>query len=151
VYSADTSAILDGWVRHYPPDVFQSVWQRMKALGNGGTLTAIEEVIVELEKKHDDAWAWAKAELRVVPIDEPVQRLVAEILVRHRRLVDTRKNRSQADPFVIAHARITGYAVVTGEKATGNPDKPHIPDVCAALGVRCINLVEMFREQNWTV
>ena len=151
MYSTDTSAVLDGWVRHYPPDVFQTVWQRMKALGNGGSLTAIDEVIVELEKKHDDAWTWAKSELRVVPIDEPVQRLVADILRQHPRLVDTRRNRSQADPFVIAHARIRGFAVVTGEKATGNPNKPHIPDVCAALGVRCINLVDMFREQGWTV
>jgi len=84
-----------------------------------------------------------------VPIDERQQEQVAAILASHERLVDTRKNRSGADPFVIALAALEGCAVVTGEGPTGKPEKPNISDVCDTLGVRCINLLTLFREQGW--
>lgn len=39
-YSIDTSAILDGWRRHYPPDVFPGLWTRMEGLIVAGHLRA---------------------------------------------------------------------------------------------------------------
>lgn len=151
MYSIDTSAVLDGWVRSYPPDVFASVWAGLKRLGNNGTLVASEEVIEELKKKEDGAWKWAKAELTVHTIDDEIQRVVADILRDHRRLVDERRNRSKGDPFVIALAKMKGFAVVTGEKPSGNLEKPRIPDVCGALNIKCISLLELFREQGWQI
>ncbi len=150
-YSVDTSAILDAWVRRYPPDVFPAVWQRLEEVVENGDLGASEEVFLEIEKRDDAVHAWAKerkAKL-FVPIDEAQQRHVSAILEKHERLVDTRKNRSAADPFVIAVAMAQGCTVVTTEEATGKPEKPNIPDVCSALGVRSINLLEFFREQGW--
>lgn len=151
MYSVDTSAVLDGWVRYYPPDVFGTVWTRLGGLSKAQKLFAIDEVIVELEKKDDGAWKWAKQQLEIVPIDAAVQVAVTEILTSHPRLVDTRKNRSQCDPFVIALAKIKGYTVITGERATGRSDRPHIPDVCVAMNIKCINLLELFREQGWQI
>jgi hypothetical protein len=81
-------------------------------------------------------------------IDEEQQRHVSSILGKHERLVDTRKNRSAADPFVIALAMAQGCAVVTAEAATGKADRPNIPDVCLAMGVRSMTLLELFREQG---
>lgn len=101
-YSIDTSAILDGWRRHYPRDVFPEIWRRSEALIRKGDLRATEEVKRELEKKNDDALAWARQqEALFVPIDDLVQDAVSEILVEHERLIDTRRGRSGADPFVI--------------------------------------------------
>lgn len=48
-YSIDTSSILDGWRRYYPPDVFQQLWTRLDDLIAEGSLRATEEVLVELE------------------------------------------------------------------------------------------------------
>src|SRR6266478_1733998 len=140
MYSIDTSAILEGWVRSYPPDVFGSLWAKLKGRGNGGTLFTPDEVIEELHKKEDGAWKWAKAELKVHVMDAEIQSVVAEILAAHRRLVDERRNRSKGDPFVIALAKMKGLTVVTGEKGSGNLQKPKIPDVCGALNIKCINL-----------
>lgn len=151
MYSIDTSALLDGWVRNYPPDVFGSVWSGLKGLGNGGKLVAYDEVIEELAKKQDEVWKWAKAELTLHAMDEEIQRVVAEILAVHQRLVDERRNRSKCDPFVIALAKMKGFTVVTGEKASGNIQKPRIPDVCGALNIKCINLLDLFREQGWRI
>jgi hypothetical protein len=40
-------------------------------------------------------------------------------------------------------------AVVTAEAATGKADRPNIPEVCLAMGLRSITLLELFREQGW--
>lgn len=150
-YSIDTSAILEAWRRRYPPDVFPAVWKRLEGVIEEGQLGASEEVLHEIEKRDDEVLAWAKEhkEKLFVPIDEEQQQHVSVILEKHERLVDTRKNRSTADPFVIALAITQACAVVTAEPATGKPEKPNIPDVCLAMEVRSINLLEFFREQGW--
>jgi hypothetical protein len=150
-YSIDTSAILDGWRRYYPRDVFPVVWMRLEGLIEEGDLQASHEVLIELEKRDDEVHAWAKdrKEGMFVQIDDEQQVCVASILKDHEKLVDTRRNRSAADPFVIALAEVTGCAVVTGEKGTGSLDRPNIPDVCKVRGVRCLGLLELFREQGW--
>jgi hypothetical protein len=120
-YSIDTSAILDGWRRYYPPDVLPDVWTGFDNLIKKGHLAATEEVVVELEKRDDEVHKWAKKRKGMfVPIDHAIQKAVSSILGAHEKLVDTRKNRSAADPFVIALAQIQGCAVVTGERATGS-------------------------------
>ena len=83
--------------------------------------------------------------------DGEIQGVVAEILAAHQRLVDERRNRSKGDPFVVALATRKGFAVVTGEKASGNLQKPKIPDVCGALNSKCIGLLDLFREQGWQI
>jgi len=151
-YSIDTSAFLDGWVRYYPPDTFPGLWLRIEELIEEGHLRATEEVLHELEKKHDDVYAWAKErkDALSVPIDDRIQPAVSAILEDFEKLLDTRKNRSAADPFVIALAQIEGCTVVTGEGTTGSLNRPNIPDVCSGLGVPCISLLQLIRREGWT-
>jgi len=150
-YSIDTSALLDGWRRYYPPDMFPSVWVRLDGLINTGHLIATEEVFFELEKQDDGLYRWVHDRQRLcVPIDEAIQSIVSSILAQHKQIIDTRKNRSGADPFVIALAKVEGGAVVTGERPTGRLQRPNIPDVCDAMGMRWLNLLQLFREQGWT-
>lgn len=151
VYSIDTSAILDGWVRYYPPDVVPPLWDTLLAqLIEAGRLIASEEVLIELAKKDDGAHAWAKQHgLMAQPIDEPTQLAVREVLARFDRLVNTQKNRSAADPFVIALAKVRQATVITGERSPGTPNRPRIPDVCRTLGIPCISLLELFRAEGW--
>ena len=148
-YSIDTSAILHAWIRAYPPDVFVGVWELIDELIDQGVLIATEEVRVELERKHDAPYHWARLrDDMFVPVDRRIQEAVHRLLGSYKRLVDTRKNRSGADPFVIALAQIEGCTVVTNEAPTGKLEKPNIPDVCAALGLRCISILEMIVEQG---
>lgn len=151
-YSIDTSALLDAWVRYYPPDVFASIWEKLSQVATNGTLIATEEVLFELEKKDDDVFKWAKSHSGMfLPVNEPIQLEVTSILGAHPRLVDTRRERSGADPFVIALAKIESCTVVTSERATGNLGKPNIPDVCSQMNIRCLHLLDMYRELGWRV
>jgi hypothetical protein len=151
-YSLDTSALLNAWRRAYPPDLFPTLWDNIDGLVANGTVIATEEVLIELGKKDDEVYAWAKQRAEMfVPIDGQVQQLVSAILQSYPRLIDNRTNRSGADPFVIALAIVESCTVVTNEHATGNQAKPNIPDVCSGMGIRCISLVELIREQNWRI
>jgi hypothetical protein len=70
-------------------------------------------------------------------------------MAKYPRLVDTRRGRMGADPFVIAVAKLNNCTVVTNEALTNNIKKPNIPDVCAALNVRCLNILQMIQAEGW--
>lgn len=149
-YSIDTSAILYGWIRHYPPDVFPPLWEKLEEMVVNNLLKATEEVREELVKKEDAAYKWAKSiKDFFVPIDLDIQFKVKDILDKFDRLIDTRKNRSAADPFVIALALVENATVITAEKPTGKLDRPNIPDVCRYYKVPCISLLELIRIKKW--
>jgi O-methyltransferase involved in polyketide biosynthesis len=149
-YSIDTSAILDGWARYFPPDVIPGLWDNLEKMVLLGELIATEEVYYELQKKNDDVFKWAKKNKQMfIPIDESIQIAVKEILSEHKKLIDTRKNRSGADPFVIALASTNNCKVLTGENKTNSIKRPHIPDICDALGIKWINIWDLCREQKW--
>lgn len=150
MYCIDTSGFLDGWVRNYPPDVFPPIWENLDYLIKQRQIIATEEIFYELERKNDDIFKWVKERRDMfIPTTTDIQVEVASILSNHKRLIDSRKGRSGADPFVIAVAKLKNCTVVTGEKPTGKMNKPKIPDVCRSMGLQCINLLELFRELNW--
>lgn len=149
LYSFDTSGLMDGWNRYYPPDVFPPLWEEIDASIGKQEIACTEEVLREIAKKDDALHGWVKGHNGFfIPIDQAQQEAVGEILTAFPRLVDTRRNRSQADPFVIALARVRKAVVVTGERSSGTSEKPRIPNVCDHFGVRCIGLLEFIRERK---
>lgn len=149
-YSIDTSALVHAWHESYGPQAFPGFWERLDNLIGSGGLRATEEVLHELEKQDDAVLAWMKGRPgMVVSLDEAIQQVVSTILGRYPRLVDNRKGRSGADPFVIALAKISGATVVCQEIAVNNPEKPKIPDVCTGIGVHCITVHQMILGEGW--
>ena len=149
-YSLDTSSFVEPWRRSYPPDVFPSLWEEhLPSLVSTGDVRATQEVRVELERQDDELLAWASGHQDLfLEVDEPVQRTVSGILAAHPKLINPHTGRSGADPFVVALAMVSGSTVVTEEKPRSLVN-PKIPDVCGALSVRCINMLELIREQGW--
>lgn len=149
-YSFDTSAILDGWVRYYPPASFPTMWTKLELLIFEGDAGASEEVLLELKRHEDGAADWCEAQAGFVfAVDEDIQQTVEQILEAHPNLVDAERNRSEADPFVIALAELNQCTVITGEKFSANPNKPKIPNVCAARGIPCGNLLYLIQQERW--
>lgn len=147
-YSFDTSAFIEAWVRHYPPDIFQVVWDRFDKLIRLDHLKAIDEVKRELEEHGDELYKWVKVRKRMFcSLDAELQRRVVRIQKQFPSLVKIDRTRPDADPFVIALAQEHSLTVVTYEQS--KPSKPRIPDVCQKLGIPCIALVELFRREGW--
>ncbi len=106
----------------------------------------------ELKRKHEPAHDWALERAHIfLPIDDAIQSVVTEILGRYRRLVDTRKGRDPADPFVIAIAKIKNYKVVTNESFTNKLVAPNIPDVCKDMGIDSINILQLIEDEGWII
>jgi hypothetical protein len=151
LYSIDTSSLIEAWHRRYPRDVFQPLWDSIDDLIHRGTLRASEEVREELKRKDDELADWARDRPDLfVEVDERNQLAVRAVLEAYPKLVNTQRGRGRADPFVIALAKVTASTVVTNEVALGSLERPRIPDVCDALGIRCINVLGLIRAEGWT-
>ena len=152
-YCIDTSALVDLWRRRYPPDVFPSLWKKIEDLLSQGRLIAPREVLKDLEKyfdENDELLKWTKKHKGFFEdFDEEQQKQVKNILAKFNNLIDEKKTTSESDPFVIALAITKGWKVITSEKPTSPGGKPKIPDVCDKYGIKCIPLLEFFREQKW--
>jgi len=150
-YSVDTSALMDGMKRYYPPTTFKQLWIEIDRLIEDGRFFASEEVGEEV-KVHDDElnrWVRARAPKLIVPTDASIAQEVTAILSVHQRLVMSMKGRNRADPFVIAVAKLRGATVVTGEGNDGTADRPKIPYVCQRLSIPHMRLLDMILAEGW--
>ena len=83
-------------------------------------------MLLELERQDDDVFAWAKRHVTFMPLEDEIQASATEILAKFPQLVNARRSRSVADPFVIAlpstgsDGRYRGAELVEVRKAT-NP------------------------------
>jgi Domain of unknown function (DUF4411) len=146
-YSLDTSSLIEGYRRIFPYDILPTFWRRdFPKLVESGDVRATEVVQWELQEEDDEVLQFVDDyEELFVKIDEPIQHEVRAILAEHGRLI--RAGRSGADPFVIALAKMDVATVVCEERR--KPTAPKIPDVCDALGIRCIPLLALVRENGF--
>lgn len=150
IYCIDTSALMDAWIRYYSPDTFPSLWKNIDRIIHEKKLISHEEVLFELQKKEDDLYKWAKdREHMFLLLTTEIQLATNEILTEFPRLVEAGKDRTEADPFVIAVAKITRATVITSEKFTPKQKKIRIPVVCREYGIKSINMLQFIREQGW--
>ena len=149
-YSIDTSALLEGFVRRYPPDVVPGLWdEKLVQLIQSARLVAAYDVLEDLGKRDDDIYAWAKAHDEMFVDIDQYEAELTQIMAEYPRLVDTKKGKSGSDPMVIALAASQGLTVVS-EEIGGSQKSPKIQYVCNQMDLRHINLLTLIREQGWT-
>ena len=150
-YSIDTNIFINAWTRDYPPDVVPGLWECFEDLIHEGRMHASKEVLLEIERKADDVYDWCKAQKGLwIPLDAATVVQAQAILSAFPDFVKTGTGRNQADPFVIALAKVHGYTVVTWEKG-GSKSKPRIPYICDEFGVPCTNLIGMAKAEKWVL
>ncbi len=144
-YCLDTNVLVEAWNKYYSPDLCPSYWERLNELGIKGVIFVPEKVANEIHKTEDDLSRWLKvSSIPVEKADTRVTQCLTAIFAKdpnHRLLVDSKKGRSEADPWVIAHAMATNAIVVTKEEmiTATNTKQVKIPNVCKNMNVRCIN------------
>lgn len=152
-YCIDTSALIAAWSEHYPIEHFPALWEKVDELVDGGQLIAPVEVLHETKRRSDELHGWLGQRKKMfIDIDEGMQVRQMAIMGAYPRLIDQRRSHFAADPWVISLALERGLLLVTQERATGNANRPHIPDVCndPAFKADCINIVQLIRRENWT-
>jgi hypothetical protein len=150
-YCIDSNLIIQGRKYRYPPRRFASLWENMESLIRAGRIRASALVKQELEAADDEIKDWIKQQKGLfVPLDKMQTDEVRRIQEDFDDLVDHRKNKSGADPFVIALARVKGYTVVTLETMAATNERTRIPNVCAYYGIPCIDLIGLMDLEGWT-
>ena len=94
-----------------------------------------------------------KSNIPIRKINEKITERLRKIYSKntvHKLLADNTKNRSLADPWVIAHAMSEEAVVVTKEEkiTASNSKKIKIPNVCENMEIPCINDFEMIKEMG---
>jgi hypothetical protein len=171
-YCIDTAPLIDLYRRRYAPDVFPGLWQQIEVMVKGGILIAPRQVLRELEdyeeqKKSEEQtgepdklleWAKKHKKMFIDPDDGEnnymgiAVRIINEIIPGYGKpLVDEEKEKEDADPFVIALAKLRGWPIINSETpvAPNLSARPNIPDVCDHYKVKHYYLLDFFRQQKW--
>ncbi len=153
-YCLDSNVLIQAWRTYYSQDLCPDYWKILNQLGRERILFIPQEVLDEINKTEDDLTEWLNSsEIPVANTTEDVTLCVREIFERdpsHKRLVDSIKQRSMADPWIIAHAMNAQATVVTQEQmnTSKRPERIKIPNVCKNMGVHCIDDFQLVRELN---
>ncbi|MFJ5108719.1 MULTISPECIES: DUF4411 family protein [unclassified Glutamicibacter] len=150
-YTLDSN-ILINLQRVYPRDIFPSIWESIEVSATNGDSCICEAVHREVNRSGDALHKWAK-ELPdfVCAISEDELNMVAEIANAHPGWVQGQLN--EADPFVIAHAKVERSLLVTEERRKGpNTSEKNlkIPNVAAEHGVEVLKFFDYVRREGWT-
>jgi predicted nucleic acid-binding protein len=141
IYCLDTNVFIEGWNKYYSMALCPSYWEIIDELGEQGRVFSPIEVRREI-LQHDDGLAdWIRNRSHLFrDISDNVQTTLREIMRDFPRLVDNTRQRSIADPWVIAHAITENATVVTKEIPSPVVSRRiKIPDVCNSLGVPWID------------
>ncbi len=153
-YCLDANVLIQAWQKYYNPKFCPDYWNVLIELGKLGKIFIPEMVNEEILRTEDDLSKWLKkSKIPIIKISEPVTACLQSIYntnLIHKTLVDSSKNRSLADPWVIAHALNENATVVTKEEkvTASNSNKIKIPNVCENMGIRWINDFQFIEEMN---
>jgi hypothetical protein len=133
--------------------VFVSFWDAFEDLIQSGVVISVKEVFRELERRDDELHEWSKIkrDMFLAPIAEEalfIQQIFAiphfQGLLQKAKIYEGGLN---ADPFVIAKAKVIKGTVVTTEKFKPNASK--IPNVCKHFDIPCIGFEQFMQAQDW--
>ena len=134
-YCLDANVLIQAWQKYYSPKFCPTYWDVLNELGSQNKIFIAEEVFDEIIRTEDDLSKWLKtSQIPVHNTNENVAACLKHIYAKdpsHYTLVDNTRNRSLADPWIIAHALNVGATVVTKEeKITAiNSNRIKIPNV----------------------
>jgi hypothetical protein len=131
--------------------MFTPVWEFVEDRLTRNRIFSIEDVFLELEAQDDEIYAWAKNwKDNFIPLENDIQLAARTILAENPKILDFRRIKSSADPFLIAAAMVRGGTIVTEEKPSGGPGKQKIPDVARKVGIPCINFLQFLDQERFT-
>lgn len=148
-YCLDTSFFINGWRKNYPIDVFPSVWSILDRNIRSGKVVSCDEVYREISHQKDDLFAWVKARKQCfLRVTDELTHQFGEVMHQFPNFAAMGGTTNAADPWVVAQAHLIRATVVSDENSTEQMKKskpPKIPNVCGALGIKCLKPIDLLR------
>ena len=155
-YIIDANTLIEAANVYYTFKRVPGFWQWMAEQCTNGTIRSASMVKDEIEFPTELVeWvAEREAEYFFIDVSSPaIQKVFKKVanwvMAQNFGPEHKAKFLNGADPWIIAATKVLNCKVVTQEKSGGaNTKKVKIPDVCAAVGVECINTFAMTDELN---
>jgi hypothetical protein len=150
-YLLDANVFLEARKTHYGMDFCPAFWRWLTVSQADGQVFSVTQVRDELTDDVIVPWVAAQSPGFFLSADDTVALAIHAVTqwVNRQPLLDPviHEFMDSADMYLVVHGLAHGHTVVTLEKsAKGSKKRIKIPDVCAALGVRCIEPHVMLRE-----
>ena len=153
----DANVLINAARDYYPLDRVPQFWEWLEGMGQNGALKIPLEVYEEVISG-DALVDWLKANRSTMVLDESVDPGLLSRVVEQGYapdLTDSEIEEIGADPFIIAYALAdpTNRCVVTMEASKPSRQRAnrHIPDVCRAFNIRCINTFQLIQELDFRI
>lgn len=138
----------------FPAGRFPTLWRKFDDVFEQNRILSVKEVLHEVDRQQDGAGKkWVNANKEVFAPATPDEALILSKIFQTPHFQGLVKKQTilkggfEADPFIIARAKVLNAFVVTEEKYKENSNK--IPNVCKALGVKCVNLEGFMENEGW--
>lgn len=158
LYIFDSSAFIT-INRFYPFSLVPDLWNKLAFMIKGGYIISHKFVLEEINPKTEKPdflgkWISDKTEI-FKPITVEQTNYVAEILAAFPKLIDYKKEKDEADPWIIAQARelnaqgtlFEREIIVVSQESKTSPHK--IPAACKYFDIKHENLFDLFKSNNW--
>lgn len=151
LFCLDTCALTWAMRDAYPKSIVPTFWDKMTKAHMDGLIISNEMILREIERQDDDLHQWCKSVPDLfLKVDQQLMNGMAGIVRSYPKVVDPKKDKDGADPFLIAQAQVTGAIIVTQEKPAGSQAKKmKIPDVASAMDLGYINMLQFVKEMGW--
>jgi hypothetical protein len=160
-YTIDSSCLMDifGTDKIISKQYMPGLWERIVHLIDQGLVVSHVEVLKEIKKdgaKGEELFDWAHSRSEIFLEYELVQEgaIIKAMAPKYTGFVNGKLSPVHADPWLVAQAKRLGLILITEEKRSGSADprKHKIPNVCddPSIGVRCIDLLGLVKEEGWT-
>jgi hypothetical protein len=148
-YSFDTSTFIEAWKRHYPRDLFPTIWEFLIQKAAEGIIFASALVKKELENQEDELYDFIRENLEFIfTIPTEDEHAICKELINHPDFNKWGKGKAhEADPFVVALAAAHGYCVVSYEAL--KKEKNSIPRACTIKNVEHKTFIEFLRTEGF--
>jgi hypothetical protein len=144
VYCIDTSSLIN--LKPYRRDVFPTIWNKLENMIKNGELLSPLEAYKEIEAVKDVIHNWCKNNKKMFRDADECQ---IQKLQDVKRQYDSNywenevnKTGPWADPWLIALSICEKAIIVADEKNAPN----RIPVISAVFGVKCLVLLDFFKE-----
>jgi predicted nucleic acid-binding protein len=159
-YCLDTNVYIEAHRRYYAFDIAPGFWEALSRLAEEQMICSPMLVYDELTDSKDALSDWAKGNkeaLFVLPDEETQEAYgeIADLVVKLYEPQHVQEFLGNADPWVIAHAKVHHLTVVTmegwkSEQIQKTPGliagKIQIPNICKRVDVEYVNTFEFLRK-----
>ena len=153
-YLLDANIFIEAKNRHYGFDFCPAFWEWLVEQNTSKQVFSIDKVADEIAAGDDDLKAWAQKQgagffLRT---DENVTAQFGKVSEwagsQNYEPVAINTFLQVADYYLVAHALAGKLVVVTHGIPSDSTRRIKLPNICAGLGLRCMNPYEMLRREN---